>query len=117
MNKAGSPSPRGSGKARRMSLAPTPMLDTLVQLVNNDINPNNFDLSDPAALALAAVAAVDAEEDSEPQDDAASACSTVDSGGVGGLSSFSEQVSYCRQSTFCDRCVTGAQSAAGSYPL
>jgi len=110
MNKAGSPSPRGSGKARRMSLAPTPLLDTLVQLANNDINPNNFDLNDPSALALAAVAAVDAEEEPEPQGDAQSTCSSVDSGGVGGLSSFSEQVSCCQQSTTCDRCVTGPVS-------
>jgi hypothetical protein len=100
-----------------MSLAPTPLLDTLVQLANNDINPNNFDLNDPAALAMAAVAAVDAEEDPAPEGDAASTCSSVDSGGVGGLSSFSEQVSCCRLPMFCDRCVAGAQSAAGSYSL
>ena len=74
-----------------MSLVPTPMLDTLVQLTNNDVNPNDFDLNDPNALALAAVAAVDAEDKAPQEGDAASTCS-ADSGGVGGLSSFSEQV-------------------------
>ena len=95
MRKAGSsPSPRGSGKARRMSLAPTPLLDTLVQLANNDINPNQYDLNDPNALAMAAVAAMDAEgEEEEENSDTASMSSVgTDGGGFGALSSFSEQV-------------------------
>ena len=93
MYKAGSLSSRGSGKARRLSLAPTPLLDTLVQLANNDINPNNFNLNDPNALALAAVAAVDAEKEEEPAGEAPSICSSVvDSDGGGGMSSFSELV-------------------------
>lgn len=93
MDKAGSLSSRGSGKARRLSLAPTPLLDTLVQLANNDINPNNFNLNDPNALALAAVAAVDAEKEEEPAGEAPSICSSVvDSDGGGGMSSFSELV-------------------------
>ena len=76
-----------------MSLAPTPLLDTLVQLANNDINPNQYDLNDPNALAMAAVAAMDAEEKEEENSDTASMSSVgTDGGGFGALSSFSEQV-------------------------
>ena len=73
-----------------MSLVPTPMLDTLVQLASNNVNPASVDLNDPAALAMAAVAAMDEEEDEEKSDGAEEGRS--DSDGPGALSSASEAV-------------------------